>query len=314
MNDIYKDYSIDDFLSDDMFVDWIIDGKNNEVWQSWVKKNPSQEKYISEASLLVKNLRFKNEQVSPSIKHAIWHRIEKSTQAKEVELPTRRYWLSGLAIAASLALITFFWLNQGQTIVNSNETLAYQEVTLPAASIIQLTPHSEVRYNERGWSTERNISLEGQAHFKVSKGVPFKVETAFGQVEVLGTEFDVHAEDGQFMVKVDEGKVQVKSGRQEHILTADMAFYKNPKDLDQEDIDQWKVEDITIVYEAQSLREVIRSLPLVTDKSIEAGGINLEEQYTGIINSSDSLEETLKQIFWPLQIRYEVEGDIIKLN
>lgn len=313
MNDIYKDFLLDDFLADDAFIDWALSGTNDDAWTKWLSKNQNHKHTISEARDLVKSLKFKQEHISATTKHDIWHRVEQSTKAKEIKMPSRRRWMAGITAAASLALIAFFWFSQDQTVFNTDDTRPYQEVALPAQSIIQLSPYSKVSYNERNWSEERNISLDGQAHFKVSKGVPFTVETVTGQVRVLGTEFDVQASGDQFMVKVDEGKVKVNSGRHEHILTADMSFYKNPKGQGPEFISNWKTNNITLAFEGQSLEDVIRSLSLVTDKRIDYSKINLNQEYTGKFTNTESLDNILKQVFWPLQIKHEVDGDVIKL-
>ena len=79
----------------------------------------------------------------------------------------------------------------------------------------------------------------------MTKGVPFNVETDNGKVQVLGTEFDVLSRQESFQVLVSEGKVRVSSGTLEKILTADMAFYKNPQWTNDNTLEnEWAKKDI----------------------------------------------------------------------
>lgn len=313
MKDIYKTFSIEDFLADDQFVDWVLGDKDDELWTSWIDDNPLHKEKVTEAKSLIKNIKFNNQAVSNSAKENLWQRIEQNTKAKEIEIGSRRRWLSALAVAASFALIGLIWFNQSGEVLTTS-VAEHKDIILPAESVINLSPSSEIAYDNKDWSKNRNVALEGEAHFKVSKGVPFIVNTAFGQVEVLGTEFDVKAEDEAFLVKVDEGKVKVNSGRHEHILTADMSFYKNPKNIDASFAQTWKSNTMILAFESQPLSDVIMSLTLITDKKIDPAGVDVDQLYTGTYDSTESLDNILQQIFWPLQIVYEVDGNLIKLK
>ena len=65
---------------------------------------------------------------------------------------------------------------------------------------------------------DRTITLEeGQAHFKVSKGLKrFTVNTSTGTITVTGTEFDVIVNNLSTVVTVQEGKVRLTHGTREN--------------------------------------------------------------------------------------------------
>ena len=137
-----------------------------------------------------------------------WQTLQKAKG--QAETPVRRLSpIRWLAIAASLAFFMIFWflVPRQHTIVAKRGQK--QQIELPAASQVALNAGSNLRYNASNWEEERRLELQGEAFFEVSHGVPFIVETALGQVEVLGTEFNVFARDDQMKVQCYSGKVRV---------------------------------------------------------------------------------------------------------
>lgn len=89
-----------------------------------------------------------------------------------------------------------------------------KQLNLPDGSLVTLAPGSRLSYPERFGTGNRNVRLQGQAFFKVSKNEhqPFVVITGKVLTEVLGTSFNVTAFDVQEKISVAlvEGKVSVK--------------------------------------------------------------------------------------------------------
>ncbi len=137
-----------------------------------------------------------------------WENLQ---QAKgQAETPVRRLSpIRWLALAASLALFVVFWflIPRQHTIVAQRGQK--QQIELPAASQVALNAGSNLSYNASNWEKERLLELQGEAFFEVTHGVPFIVETALGQVEVLGTQFNVFSRDDQMEVQCYSGKVRV---------------------------------------------------------------------------------------------------------
>ena len=141
-------------------------------------------------------------------------RAEKAT-VKVVPL-YRRPWLQ--AVAAGIVLLVglaIFYAMPENVSADRGETFAF---TLPDESNVLLNAGSEASYSKRGWDDEREISLEGEAYFKVAKGKTFEVKTPEGTVTVLGTQFNVKAREGRFEVVCYEGKVRVEHKNREFIL------------------------------------------------------------------------------------------------
>ena len=102
-------------------------------------------------------------------------------------------------VAITLSAVTWF------TDDSSEQLMAYQEFVVPSGqrAELNLSDGTKVWLNSRSTLTfptsfsadSRNVKLEGEGYFKVSKnkGCPFIVETNKGNIRVLGTEFNVTA-------------------------------------------------------------------------------------------------------------------------
>jgi ferric-dicitrate binding protein FerR (iron transport regulator) len=85
------------------------------------------------------------------------------------------------------------------------------EKTLSDGSIVKLNQNSELKYPEEFDDLNREVSLTGEAFFKVSPNPkkPFIIHSGFVEVKVVGTSFNIKTyPDGEFIeVFVIEGKV-----------------------------------------------------------------------------------------------------------
>ncbi|WP_457617484.1 FecR family protein [Lutibacter sp.] len=111
-------------------------------------------------------------------------------------------------VAAIIIVVVSSYYFIGNHTKNYKTSLA-QKITfdLPDKSTVNLNADSEVKYKTRNWKKNRNLSLKGEAYFKVAKGSKFTVKTALGNVTVLGTQFNVVARNNYFEVVCYEGLV-----------------------------------------------------------------------------------------------------------
>lgn len=98
-----------------------------------------------------------------------------------------------------------------------------QRLRLPDGSIVTLAPQSRLRYPAQFTEAAREVYLEGEAFFEVTKNPhrPFRVHSGAWVTQVLGTKFNVSAVPGarQLAVSLVEGKVEV-TDKQDHYLLA----------------------------------------------------------------------------------------------
>ncbi|WP_324676283.1 FecR family protein [Hymenobacter sp. GOD-10R] len=172
-----------------------------------------------------------------AIEDAIWHRMEQARSAttpkmQVVQRPVS-FWqtpqLQWAAILTLFALSLGVWFgltkrfhpahNIAASASNwtrhTNTTQQVQAFQLPDGSRITLNPGSSLRYASAFAGPRREVYLEGEAFFKVSKNPrrPFLVFTKQVVTTVLGTSFRVKAysDSKEASVAVREGKVAVQA-------------------------------------------------------------------------------------------------------
>ena len=159
-------------------------------------------------------------------------RMYQSIVSNEADAKQRFLSVKNWAIAASLTgglLVLAAWyylLPQAQT----HET-QYSEVktlVLPDSSIVYLNANSKITYSDDlAENATREVWLSGEAYFEVTRRqatsnqpVKMVVHTAQVDIEVLGTAFNVKDRRGITQIVLDEGKVRLKSPKNDHELVA----------------------------------------------------------------------------------------------
>lgn len=142
--------------------------------------------------------------------------------------PKRIRLYAAFSVAAALLLffaVYQFFVFSNQTVTGYGQT---GQVALADGSQVVLNSKSSVSY-PNWFALRREIALNGEAFFKVSKGKTFTVGTASGKVTVLGTQFNVISRDGYFEVGCYEGKVCVAAQNQQVVLHKGQSvrFYRN---------------------------------------------------------------------------------------
>lgn len=117
------------------------------------------------------------------------------------------------------SLVFFFLKNQNNTVKDiaiSEYIIPYgsrSQAVLPDGSKVWLNAGSKLKYNSQFGHDNRNISLEGEAYFDVTKdnNLPFIVNTSELTIKVLGTAFNVKAYPDENFIEttVERGIVQV---------------------------------------------------------------------------------------------------------
>jgi transmembrane sensor len=92
------------------------------------------------------------------------------------------------------------------------------EYLLPDGSHVSINADSKISFLASKFNEKRNLSLNGEAFFSVSKGKPFVITTKHADIQVLGTSFNVFARNDSFKVSCVTGKIQVSNGNQSVII------------------------------------------------------------------------------------------------
>jgi ferric-dicitrate binding protein FerR (iron transport regulator) len=212
-----------------------------------------------------------------------------------------------IGIAASIILLFGLFIFSEKNAVVIETTFGESKmITLLDGSEVVLNSKSSLEYDEKNWLQNRVLHLDGEAYFKVAKGETFKVNTANGIVEVLGTQFSVNSSKDYFYVECYEGKVSVKSARSKEILGPQQAVKSfSNKDLVRlkigEQAPSWIKGEST--FRSVPLRFVINALENQYQVNFLKEGIDDTKLFTGSF-PHDSLDIALKTVFDTYNIKY----------
>jgi len=151
-------------------------------------------------------------------------RLNGKIERRENRIRARRRWLRFSAAAAVLILISAFTtrhLIHTEDPVQMFSVQAPQgtnsRISLPDGSQVWLNAGSTLNYRSDFNRSSRDIGLSGEAYFEVTHNPrrPFVVEFEGGEIQVLGTSFNVKAyrDDDIVAVTLDEGRVVLDDRR-----------------------------------------------------------------------------------------------------
>lgn len=222
---------------------------------------------------------------------------------------------SFLKIAAVLVVMLtssyFLFFNNNisfETQIAQNETL-----TLPDNSEVVLNAASKLKYNKKAWENKRDLELDGEAFFKVSKGKKFTVLTDAGTVQVLGTQFNVKERDNYFEVQCYEGLVSVTFNNETVKLPKGKTFRVVNGNI--EAVDVFNAEKPSWLQDESSfdkipLKQVINELERQYNLKVTLNSVDDSELFTGTFTHNDK-NIALQSITIPLKISYKIEGNLV---
>ncbi len=234
-------------------------------------------------------------------------------QPKKGKVIRLRPILYAISVAASIVLIIGFFFNKVTYSANPGAQLA---VVLPDGSSVDLNAASTLSHQRFFWSTNRKVTLEGEAFFKVTSGTNFIVATKLGNIEVLGTQFNVKGRKDEFGVQCYEGKVRVSSlENQKKILEKGDAV-----SLKGSALVATKITDPTplwmrgeSLFTSVSLGKVLDEIERQYNITFTRDAIDQNQLFTGGFNYKD-LKIALESVLVPMEIEYVVNGKIVKLS
>lgn len=235
MSKKYGKYTIEQFITDDDFIQWAKypTEQTDNFWHTLIKNEPSQSSIIQKAKLAVQQLALVSKQtVLTNEIPVIWTGIEEEINVKSKFIYLRFTWKKWVAAASILLILGmgFWWqsnisqrTNSAYSKLTSNSPHPLNEIInissnelairLPDGSKATLKPNSRVSYNKSFDGKVREVYLAGEAFFVVNKNPqkPFMVYANGLVTKVLGTIFSVKAfeTDKEVIVKVTAGKVSV---------------------------------------------------------------------------------------------------------
>ncbi len=328
-SETFTSYTSLDFAQEPSFIRWVRAGDEEAAvfWQNWLQQHPEKAAEVEEARLLARAITVREEEPSALQLSNLWNRIdaatpEKSTVTDDTPIvpissgakirPIRR-WLSYAAAACVTLLLVALLYNPTRSI---SAGIAEQKThQLPDGSSVVLNAASKVSYHPLRWGVARKIELEGEAFFQVTKGRRFVVKTAQGEVEVLGTSFNVRARGNSFAVSCVTGKVRVSNPNGEQILTPGLNTQTNengdlvtPYTVTTQATAAWR--DGKFYFNDAPLQEVFEEIQRQFEVRVQTSSEIARRKVTTYFEGSN-LDSALYNVCWPLRLETSIRGNLI---
>lgn len=214
----------------------------------------------------------------------LYQKVIASDKVKVLPL-YQKWWFKVAAVLVVFLGLTLFYKNS----IAISQYSDYGERTsfsLPDNSEVVLNSGSEIDYKKWNWKRHRQLTLDGEAYFKVAKGKIFEVHTNLGKVTVVGTQFNVKARKNRFDVTCYEGCVRINYQNKEVFITKGkrVAFENgiainvpNPKTTQPE----WTKGEIAFAEE--NLNTILSELERQYDCTFELKNYSSEQLFTGTL-------------------------------
>ena len=192
------------------------------------------------------------------------------------------------------------------------------KVILPDNTVVYLNSATELVYSNNFKLENRNVTVKGEAYFKVTKDPehPFIVNCDDVQVKVLGTEFNVRTDAEEHLVDVilDQGRVELQHSKEKFQNTfmtpgERALFYENDNQLNIGSIDSYKFtswKDGILIFEDEPMRDVFKKLESWYDVDIEINDKRIYDLKFNATILDESLEDLFDLMKYSCNIDYEI--------
>lgn len=214
------------------------------------------------------------------------------------------------AAASILILVASIFFMQLNRVTVSAEFASSKSFQFEDKSTVMLNDGSEITYNKNRYNKkQREIKLTGEAFFQVEKGLPFIVETDKGNVQVLGTSFNVRSWGNKLSVQCYTGKVRISSAEKEVVIAkGEAVIFENGagggilKKMDE--IPSWI--NAVSKFKNENVNAVLEEMERQFNVEIVSPGFN--QSFTGTF-THESLELALEQVCTPMGIRFKIDSE-----
>lgn len=288
---------------------------NNELTKAELEEFKKSDEYASykKIAAATSKLQAPDFDIAKALKDSIANRP--ATKAvKVVRLNPVKKWMRIAAVILVLVTGSYFYFNSLDEVVKT-DLAQNKSLVLPDASTVVLNADSKLAYHKNNWDDHRNVTLNGEAFFKVAKGKKFTVETTDGLVTVLGTQFNVENRKGFFEVTCYEGLVSVTYKDETIKLPGGTSFMVvNNQIIATEapstSAPSWITNEST--FKSIPLLYVIKEFERQYNTVVETKNIDTTILYTGTFTNKN-IDLALKSICLPNQIKFKLEKNKVLL-
>lgn len=294
----------------------------HEDWQSWEPKG--DDTTVAERLAVVKS-KVDRQLFGESVNSV---GAEKSGEVVMKRPPRKLHmrwgWIAAAVMIPFLMLTTLYFYRSASSMESGCAVFATAEteqagVRLPDGTVVTLNSSSNLTYAPKVFNTgKRNIEFTGEAYFDVSKNkdVPFYIHSGDMTVKVLGTKFNFEAypDRSSARLSLDEGKVEISSGKEKRSLVAGQVAVLNYNDgaitvSDGEktsDASAWKNREM--IFRSSSLDDVVEKIEQTYKVNIHMDKMRDDDTFSGNIPTDDLVSALeIVKISYGLNYRIDVK-------
>ena len=190
------------------------------------------------------------------------------------------------------------------------------QLTLSDGTKVWLNAASSLRFPTTFKGKERRVEVTGEAYFEIAKNpsMPFKVQAGSGEIDVLGTHFNVNAYADEPSVKTTllEGAVAVKKATALQMLAPGQQAEFSPQGAitlsDNVDVARetaWK--DGFFWFNNTDIHMLMRQVSRWYDVEVEFSGNITDDGFTGKVSRNVPLSKLL-DVLEQYEIHFKIEG------
>lgn len=278
---------------------------NNEATSEEVEQLKEDPEYVSYIQIAIASSGFEAPKMDAEANlKAISNKIK---PVRKFEKPSVFSIAWKVAALFALLLAGYYYTTTLDTTVKT-EIAQTHSFSLPDASEVVLNAGSKITYNKKNWDDSRELSLDGEAYFKVTKGNKFTVKTVEGNVSVLGTQFNVFARNGFFTIACYEGLVSVSFNDNEIKVPAGSKIQIENGKLVTNEVSEnaspaWLANESS--FESAPINLVLKELERHYPIKVTVGKVVPEHRFSGTFTHTN-LELALQAICGPLHLNYTI--------
>ena len=201
------------------------------------------------------------------------------------------------------------------------------QTILPDGSKVWLNGSTRLVYHNEWWSSDRRVTLEGEAYFEVEKSgtSTFSVTSKGITTKVLGTKFNVRAREGEDKVSTTlfQGQVSMlspTSPENGYLLKPGQTMRINTSDYSTELMEYGTPSEVLLWmdgkldFKQHSLSRITHIMKTLYDMEFVYEDESLKDEcFTGQFSTDDSPETILNVLKYTGKFTYRKEGKVIYL-
>lgn len=316
--------------------DETITSEEAEILKHWLNQNPDKRNELFSLSVIWTKLDSYRE-VNDEVIKSRWENTKKRIKSRSESslkfiLSTYQKYAAIFILGALLPSLIIIYQNffRNEKMLSQVISVPYgakSNVSLPDGTEIILNAGSKLSYDASYGKAARNITLKGEAYFKVTKNKkkPFVVKTNDITVKAYGTEFNVKCYDGDKSTEATliEGSIGIKlndrSSKKEYMLKPNEQFiYRSITDNDQKHSNLIIAKNVNtnictswihdkIQVKSVTLKELAVKLQRKYNVTIHIENKRLEKmKFTGILEN-ETIEQILQALELSAKIKYKID-------